>query len=235
MFTTAVSSLHHLFSPLSLHLLPPLLLHPSDSTSFVVTLLPASLLHHYLIQSSHLSFRLITLSSIPPSPIPSSLLPFYPSLIPPLSSFSAPFVPPSPTLSLSSLHYPLYPSILVSHFLLPSSIRYSSHPLSPYFSSLSLPLSLPLSPSPEVDSSVRSRPYLPPLFAPVYIIDRQGCFSSTIHQHHPFLLLPPPPHPSVTAAGSHYPETHREGEREGEKWGGSDGSSMGRWKASGAC
>lgn len=117
----------HLFSPSSIS---PLTLFVSLSTSFVVTPPPASLPHHYLIQSSHLSFRLIALSPIPPSPIPSSLLPFHPPILPSFSHFQTPFVPPSPTLSLSSLHYPP-PS-------LPPAITYSSHPPLPYFSSLSV-------------------------------------------------------------------------------------------------
>lgn len=78
-------------------------------------------------------------------------------------------------------------------FTLPSSSRCYIFILTPFLPQLLLPLppSFVLLLSPEVDGSVRSRPYLPPLFAPVYIIDRWGCFSSTIHQHpHLHLLLP---------------------------------------------
>lgn len=122
------------------------------------------------------------------------------SVIPPLLS------PPLP--SSPSFHHPIY-SFFFHSYLVSLIPALSSLPLHlSFFHPFLYQIPPSSSPSPEVDISVRSQPYLPPLFAPVYIIDRQGCFSSTIHQRQPPCLPPPPPpHPSLTAAGSHYPET----------------------------
>lgn len=141
------------------------------------------------------------------------LLPPHPYVLchrsPPCFTISSSSHPNSPFTPITFSYTPLspppshHPSL--SHFVSHASIILFSPAFSSLFSLdlldipltpssqllLSLPPSPPFSLSPEVDSSVRSWPYLPPLFAPVYIIDRWGCFSCTIHQHQlPSLLLP---------------------------------------------
>lgn len=134
-FLPSISSLFSLPSIL------PFTQSVSLSTSFVVALLPASLLHNYLIQSSHLSSRLITLPSIPQSPILfSSIL----SIIP-----HPPIIPSFPFL-LSFLFFkiPLCRPLLtcLSHPSIISCILHSSLP--PL-------LDIPLIPSPLLLLSLR--------------------------------------------------------------------------------
>lgn len=169
------------------------------------------------------------------SPRPLSSLFFSPPCLaitsssPPTSRLLAPITFPS-TPQSSSFHrffpssLPLLPCPCHSSIMLsgPASLSLPfSFPPDPLDIPLSPPLPplyatpLPLSLSPEVDSSVRSQPYLPPLFAPVYIIDRQGCFSSTIHQHLP--SLPARQNPSTPALLFLPAETQREAVR--WRWG----------------